>query len=353
MTLSSFQRSFQPVLDRAVRDALRRVRALTKDGDVRGVAEYAGHIARQDGKRLRPYLAVLMYRAAGGRKMQDAIRLSVALELFHAFALIHDDIMDQGTLRHGLRTVHLEIARRRKAAKRIGDLDRIGESHAILAGDLLFTWAMGILSSHSGISERCLEKARCLFSSLSEEVIIGQMLDVDLPTRAKTTRSMINEKMRRKTAGYSFVKPLQFGAALAGADRRIHRWCETFGTSLGLAFQIQDDLLDLTVPSAVSKKTPFSDLTERQQTVFTQDIREHGTIGQRRELERMMGKRLTEMDRSRVDKLFRGSGSLAAGANGMLGHFTDAEAFVGRSTFSQGMRSELNKLVFAIKNRTH
>lgn len=350
--LRAFQKSFQRVLDTEVERAIRRSRAVTGDATVSGIIAYAAKIVRKDGKRLRPYLANFMYRASGGSRGADALRLSVALELFHAFALIHDDVMDRGKTRHGLATIHLEVAQRLRAEKRVGDTARTGESQAILAGDLLLTWAHGVLDADVRIPSDHVASAREVFAAMSEEVIIGQMLDIDLSTQRATRLQKINEKMLHKTAGYSFVKPLQFGAALAGQSKRDAQWCEEFGSALGLAFQIQDDLLDLTVPSAQSHKTAFSDLSERQQTVFTQYIVDHGTPAERTELRRMFGTPLSEKDRPRIYKLFSKSGALAHGESRIRQLFSRAERSLDASHLSVSSKRECREVIQSISARS-
>jgi len=350
--LRTFQKSFQHVLDAEVERAVRRSRAVTSNATILGIIAHAARIVRQDGKRLRPYLANFMYRAAGGKRNADALRLSVALELFHAFALIHDDVMDRGKTRHGLTTVHLEVAKRLRAEKRAGDASRVGESQAILAGDLMLTWALGVFEEDVRISSDRVAAARRVFHAMSEEVIVGQMLDVDLSTRRSASLRNITEKMLHKTAGYSFVKPLQFGAALAGQSRRLWPWCKDFGSAIGLAFQIQDDLLDLTATSAQSHKTAFSDLTERQQTIFTQYIADHGTPKQRAELGRMFGRPLTERDRPRINKLFSESGALAHGESRIRRLLARAETALNASPLSASAKREGSDLIAAIRSRS-
>lgn len=351
--LRAFQKEFQQALNAETEHALRRSRAVTGNPTVNGIIAYAAKIVRQDGKRLRPYLANFMYRAAGGGRHADALRLSVALELFHAFALIHDDVMDRGKTRHGLITMHLEVAKRLRKTRRAGDVVRTGESQAILAGDLLLTWAKGILDSDVHIPSECIAEARSVFSAMSEEVILGQMLDIELSTQQATSLVRITEKMRHKTAGYSFIKPMQFGIALAGQSKRYSDWCEEFGSALGLAFQIQDDLLDLTVPSVRSHKTVFSDLSERQHTYFSQHIVDHGTPKQRAELRQIFGQPLSEKDRPRIHKLFVDSGALAKGEAQIRKLFARAESALTASRLPVDAQRECRDLLLSIRSRSH
>ncbi|KAA0205650.1 hypothetical protein EDM68_04930 [Candidatus Uhrbacteria bacterium] len=195
MRLPEFKKRFDKVLARFLDRKMREMRGLVRDAYIRSVIEHARTLSIAGGKRIRPYLAYTMYRAAGGRS-ERIIDTLVGLELFHAFALVHDDVMDRGTSRHGVATAN----------------KKFGDAQAILVGDLLFNWAWEILAPTS---------ARAIFAKMVDEVIAGQMLDVDAVRRSRVTDAFIEEKMRLKTAMYSFVRPMQFGVSLAGNMERV------------------------------------------------------------------------------------------------------------------------------------
>ena len=349
--LHSFRKIFDPHLATILTARMDVSRRLTSDQDVQDIVAYAGTVALAGGKRVRPYLAWIMYQAFGGKKSRTVFDILAALELFHVFCLIHDDVIDRGTSRHGVPTAHVAITTRLTTQKRHGDLEHIAEGQAILLGDLLFAWVTHLfrnLPSHTVTPPR----ASSLFYRMVDEVVIGQMLDVDLMTRVTATTQLVDEKMRLKTANYTFVRPMQIGAALAGAPRAIDRFCETFGTAIGLAFQIQDDLFDLTVPTAQIGKTTFSDLTNRQHTLFTQYILEHGNRDQKKQLTALFGATLSEKDRPRIAKLFTDSGALAYGEAVMCAHFSDATNAIERTRLPEQTKQELRTLVVAVRNRT-
>lgn len=341
--LRAFRKTFQPLLERFLRGKEAQGRRVTHDPAVRGYAAYAAKLVVHGGKRIRPYLADILYRAAGGREVRRARETWVGLELFHAFALIHDDIMDEGEHRHGLRTMHVEASARLKNARRLGDLSRAGESQGILAGDLLFNWAQELMSKD--------ERTRKIFMHMVDEVIYGQMIDVDLSTRRAASSRAIMEKMRLKTAGYTFVRPMQIGVALAGKRAGLDRFCERFGMPLGLAFQIQDDLLDLTASSAETGKTVFSDLTKRQHTLVTRYVEERGTRGQRAELSRLMGRRLSEKDRPRITALFTASGAFSYCGRLVRRHLETAECVLAKERLPKKEKTELHDLIVSLRNR--
>jgi geranylgeranyl diphosphate synthase type I len=146
-----------------------------------------------------------------------------------------------------------------------------------------------------------------------DEVVIGQMLDVDMMTRRDTSLDVIQQKTLLKTASYTFIRPLQIGAALADKSAECEEFCHELGLGLGMAFQTQDDLLDLIGTPATTQKTLFSDLRENQHTIFTQYILEYGSETERETLRQLLGADLQPQDRDRVIDLFESSGAIAHG----------------------------------------
>jgi geranylgeranyl diphosphate synthase type I len=349
--IASFKRRFEPQLKRFLDQRVLSFRTDTSDPFIVGLVTYAERLILHEGKRIRPYMAHLMYRAAGGRNDRAAMELFTAFETFHAFALVHDDIIDRGVTRHSLPTAHRFVASQLRSKRRRGDAEHVGEGQAILLGDHLFAWSLERMSRNPGFTDAAFKKAQACFYRMVEEVITGQMIDVDLTTRPRATRRLIDEKMRLKTAGYTFIRPLQVGAALAGAPNSVVKFCEAFGLNLGLAFQTQDDLLDLVSPASALKKTVFSDLREHQHTYFTQHIFEHGTGKQIKELRGLLGSDLTERDRPRVMRLFDSSGAFEHGTRLMDRQFDAAEKLLARSVFRKKDKLELLELVRYIRNR--
>jgi geranylgeranyl diphosphate synthase, type I len=316
MDLKTFRKRFQPLFEGFLRAKSRHNAAWAQDSFIERIIAYPERLAGAEGKRIRPYMAWLGYQSGGTTEQigdEIVMKTLLSLELFHVFALVHDDIMDQGTSRHGVATTHLMVTDALRAEQRTGDLARVGEAHAILLGDLLFQWSQEAFYGTSGIDPAARERAASYFRTMIEEVIVGQMMDVDLTTRLQVADAFVERKIHLKTSGYTFVRPLQIGVALAGGSPELLKWCEQFGTAIGRAFQLQDDLLDLTVPSEGTGKTAFSDLHERQHTLFTQYILAHGTSEQRAELHALFGAMLTEEDRPRVTALFESSGAFAYG----------------------------------------
>ncbi len=228
MTLAAYRAEFDPFLAKLLRVRAERALAVSNDPLVRELVDHAQVLAAA-GKRLRPYMAYLGYLSAGGSHNDKIMSISAGLELFHTFALVHDDIMDGDIERRGIMTVH-EYARQKLGSSRLGD------GMGILVGDLLFQWARELLPDH--------ELAPYL-SAMIDEVIVGQMLDVKLASRGKEiTREEIDHMLLLKTASYSFIRPLQIGAAAHGITPELENVFSEFGRALGFAFQLQDDYFD-------------------------------------------------------------------------------------------------------------
>ncbi len=257
-------------------------------------------ITLSGGKRLRPALVYYGFKAYQSLKINDCdktllehdfvtakdlekeiLKISLTVELFHTACLIHDDIMDNAQYRHGVQTVHKYFE---EYFKRHSDLSRINPLHdsgvalrapqndekgelprnlAILAGDLVLIWSEEILTKCQ--KEFVLPpKVREIYDQLREEVIFGQTLDVIKVQPC--TRSHLLKMYTYKTAKYSFERPLQLGAALAGADEKVLRQLSRYAIPAGIAFQIQDDILEIFGKNL--DKDADSDLKEGKETLL-------------------------------------------------------------------------------------
>jgi geranylgeranyl diphosphate synthase type I len=275
----------------------------------------------------------------------------VSLELFHIFCLIHDDIIDNGTERHGMPTAQCRVAALLREEGRTQDAERIGQAQALLLGDMLFAWAQEAFHANRDFDDSTRGAAARYFGRMIDEVVIGEMLDVDMTSSPTTTFSAIQQKMLLKTASYTFIRPLQIGAALAGRGTQAEKFCHDFGLAVGVAFQIQDDLLDIVGTPETTHKTLFADLREAQHTYFTQFIFENGTPAQQLELRGLMGADLGPQDRPRVLELFESSGALAKGRSDITWHFDHAQALLEKSPVPRAHRGSFENLLATLQNR--
>ncbi|MEY4876366.1 MAG: hypothetical protein RL708_1515 [Bacteroidota bacterium] len=189
----------------------------------KGLYEAIDYILKLGGKRVRPTLVLMGCELFDG-KASNALPAAAAIELFHNFSLIHDDIMDHAPLRRGKPTVHEEY-----------DLDT-----AILSGDAAMVMAYDELVK---LPVKKLQSAIKLFNKTSLEVCEGQQMDMIFETKQKVTTVDYLEMIRLKTA-VLLGCAIQMGAMLADADEKQQKLIYEFGMETGLAFQLQDDILD-------------------------------------------------------------------------------------------------------------
>lgn len=184
----------------------------------------AQYILQLGGKRVRP-VCVLMGNELFGDIIPDAYHAATAIELFHNFSLIHDDIMDKAPIRRGMETVH----------------QKYGESTALLAGDVMFVRAYEYLNK---IHINNLQKVLHLFNETASAVCEGQQLDMDFEKRSTVGLEEYVGMITLKTS-VLLAASLKLGAILGGASQNSQHHLYEFGKNLGIAFQVQDDYLDV------------------------------------------------------------------------------------------------------------
>ncbi|GLZ53345.1 polyprenyl synthetase family protein [Actinomycetospora sp. NBRC 106378] len=231
------------------------------------------------GKRLRPTFAWWGWRGAGGAERPDptpdvVLHTVSALELVQVCALVHDDLIDDSDLRRGIPTVHSRWTARHAERGWIGASDRLGAAVAILVGDLALAWSDDMLRA-SGLDAPTLARAAAVWDAMRTEMLTGQFLDVVGHATDQATPEGVLRISRYKTAAYTIERPLHLGAALAGADADLVAAYRRFGTDLGIAFQLRDDLLGVFGDPAVTGKPAGDDLREGKRTLLVALARRH------------------------------------------------------------------------------
>jgi geranylgeranyl diphosphate synthase type I len=180
------------------------------------------------GKRLRPAFAYWGWRAVADREADPSIlRFFAALELLHACALVHDDVIDDSATRRGLPTVHRLFAEQHRDRHLGGSADQFGMSAAILLGDLALVWADDIVAT-TELSPDARRRVQQVWSDIRTEVLGGQYLDIVAESSGATTVASAMTVNTYKTASYTVTRPLQLGLA-AAADRPTCRRSSTSG----------------------------------------------------------------------------------------------------------------------------
>ena len=220
------------------------------------------------GKRLRPAFAYWGWRAVAGTEPESAVlRLFSALELLHACALVHDDVIDASATRRGLPTVHRIFTERHRSNDWHGSSEQFGLSAAILLGDLALVWADDIVAT-AAIDTEAHRRVQRVWSAIRTEVLGGQYLDiVNESSGSETVASALTVNIY-KTASYTISRPLQLGAAAAADRPEILEAFHELGTSLGVAFQLRDDVLGVFGDPAVTGKPSGDDLRSGKRTVL-------------------------------------------------------------------------------------
>jgi len=278
-------------------------------------AELVDEVARLvagGGKRLRPALLALAYRACGGRSEAAAARLGLATELLHTYLLIHDDVMDRAELRRGRATTHAAFAERHRLQRVRGDAEHFGRTVAILAGDLAHTWAAELSRPHPG-AEGDPEAVARAFDAMCEEVIGGQYLEMLLPRREEPTEEELLRVLRLKSGRYTVERPVELGALLAGAPAAVVDGFRSWGEAAGEAFQLQDDVLGTFGEAEAVGKPVASDLAEGKLTFLVHHALAGAAPEDREWLRGALGRgELAGADVERARRILRESGGLAA-----------------------------------------
>ncbi|WP_330253764.1 polyprenyl synthetase family protein [Nocardia sp. NBC_00565] len=223
------------------------------------------------GKRTRPAFAWTGWLGAGGDPAgPDAaavLNACAALELVQACALVHDDIIDSSRTRRRFPTVHVDFEQRHRERGWAGDSAHFGTSVAILVGDLALAWADDMVHA-SGLDAAAIARFAPVWALMRTEVLGGQLLDIHGESAGDESVTAALRINRYKTAAYTVERPLHLGAALADADARLIEAYRTFGTDIGIAFQLRDDLLGVFGDPAVTGKPSGDDLREGKRTVL-------------------------------------------------------------------------------------
>ena len=222
-----------------------------------GLYEPIGYTLAAGGKRVRPQLALLATKLFGGNE-EDVLPAALALEVFHNFTLLHDDVMDKAQVRRGRPTVHVKW----------------NANTAILSGDQMMIEAYKLLSQ---VPEDKLATTLRLFNQMATEICEGQQYDVDFESREDVTIPEYMEMIRLKTS-VLLATALRIGAYIADATDEQQEQIYNYGIHLGLAFQIQDDMLDCYGDQATFGKAIGGDIAENKKTYLWLTAAQKGAI---------------------------------------------------------------------------
>lgn len=312
-------------------------------------------VALAGGKRLRPFMSMLMYEAYSGNSSEKVLPVAAAQEVMHLAMLIHDDIMDGDLVRHGEPNVTArvfeeykdlipdEVERRRRA-----------EHSALLMGDLLVGEAYGLTDDIDGIDPRVMGRTRRLFRTAMRTVVGGQLDDFEAPfigERAASPRRIAHDK----TAHYTFVTPLLVGATLAEAPGEELDKLQKIGETTGIAYQLRDDILGVFGDPKVTGKSADGDLREDKRTLLSEVFGSVASAEEKERFEMLQGYMRTYPDDPTPARHLR---TLLQPAKQIVereiqGSRTEVTQLIGELAVRSDYRRALKKLVVRSLDRDH
>ncbi len=243
------------------------IQALDWHREPYGLYEPIAYTLASGGKRLRPQLVLLGTELFGG-KATEALPAALAIEVFHNFTLLHDDLMDKAPVRRGKPTVY----------------KRWNDNTAILSGDQMMIEAYRLLAQ---LPDAVLPTVLRLFNRMATEICEGQQYDMEFETRNDVSLDEYMHMIRLKTS-VLLATALQIGAYIAGATEAEQQALYDYGIHVGLAFQIQDDVLDVYGDPATFGKTVGGDILCNKKTCMLLTARENAAGEDLAELGRLL-----------------------------------------------------------------
>ena len=315
-------------------------------GLAKKIIDRVDKIAMAEAKRIRPFVVFLMYKEAQQDEKDIDWKPFLAIELFHLFGLIHDDIMDCDSKRRGKKTVHEFIKE-----TEFNDEDRsthVSNSLAILAGDLVYSWVNELFFQSKSYPIEAKRRAKEYFFKMSEEVMVGQIMDMD--NREGKDVEYLFKKMSLKTSSYTFVRPMQIGVALGGGSENKMKFCEKWGQKMGLAFQIQDNLIDFT--SSETGKDDFSDIKEGTLNILTYFVKQNKPESFDNILKATLNsKEISKKEKKQIKNLFESSGAIEYAENQVENYLNKSKQLLQEYELSTEIKTELSNLINLLENR--
>jgi geranylgeranyl diphosphate synthase, type I len=277
------------------------------------------------------------------------LQACAGLEVLHASALVHDDLMDASDLRRGRPAAHVSFMQGHKQLGFHSDSAAYGAAGAILLGDLLQGWAeelirgCGLVGTLAGLE---------MFDICRNEVIAGQFLDVTAQARGYADVDAAMRVLRFKSAKYSIERPIQIGATLSGrCNKGILAELSAFGLPLGEAFQLRDDLLGVFGDPSVTGKPAGDDLSEGKRTVLVALTLDAAPPAEAKFLNNKLGSPLTDAEVKELQQIIDQSGAKAQVEHVIQELFERALDALTRAEISPNAREALGLLAQAATHR--
>lgn len=305
------------------------------------------------GKRIRPMLMLGSYRVFGGDRTFDnnsMLRAALSLELLHSFILIHDDVIDQSERRRRLPTFHKLVE------ERLGKIDgaaRIGSNVAVVVGDIIFAMAVDTLRS-TDFSPAIRDAALAHFLRYISDTGAGEVYDILLGTRdiARVEEADIMRMYTLKTTRYTFEAPLVLGALLAGLNEDQLRELAELIEPVGLAFQIQNDLIEYQQFKGVDRLRQ-TDILEGKKTLLLRVAYDNLIDVDRSFLQLCLSTRTSnDASVSKIEQLIDKSGAVGLLTQRMEALFQKSETALDHSSFTPAQRDGLREAFSLVRQQT-
>ncbi|MCK5466267.1 polyprenyl synthetase family protein [Candidatus Parcubacteria bacterium] len=285
---------------------IKQIKNQEKPDELLEMTESLRDFILRSGKRIRPILFYRGYIIAGGKDKERILKAAISVELIHSFLLIHDDIIDQDNFRHGNLSMHCRYKEKykNKSSK------HFEISMAIIVGDLAHNFGYEVLSKLDFLLDLKI-KAIDKMNQIVSNTIAGEATDVMLSVNSDFDINKIIEMQKYKTAQYTIEGPLHLGAILAGADEKFLKLLSEFSIPLGIAFQIQDDIIGIFGDEKKTGKPVGSDIKEGKKTLLIAKALEVANKKQKDIILTASGnKKLNLDDIENVKKIIKETGSL-------------------------------------------
>ncbi len=307
-----------------------------------------GRLVLAGGKRLRPAFCHWGFIGAGGDpEATMVVNAGAAFELMHAFALFHDDVMDDAHSRRGNITTHTVFAQHHRDGAWAGEARRFGEGVAILVGDLAFVYGDMMMSGAGA-------EAWAIWNELRIELNVGQVLDILGSVRNERSRTRAEQICRYKSGKYTLERPLHLGAALAAPERlpELLPALSAYGLPLGDAFQMRDDVMGAFGDPQITGKPVGGDLREGKPTPLMARAVERATAAQAEVLALVGRADLGDEQVARVQQVIIDTGALADLEATIARLTVEAVAALGVAPITTDARDELVALATYVSQRT-
>lgn len=294
------------------------------------------------GKRLRGALVKLGFELSGNKYESEILKSAVAIEIFQTAILAQDDIVDQSPTRRGKKTIHTALGN-----------DHYAISQTMMLGDTGFFLALKLIGESNFPPER-VNKALQSFSETMLKTAIGEMLDIELSQKdVEQVEEDAITIFKLKTSRYTITGPLHLGAILGGADQSLLDSMNKFGEDLGVAFQIQDDILGVFGDEKELGKSVTSDIEEGKNTLLITEAQRKATPEQQAVLDKYYGNgEVSEEGLKAVREIFEQTGALEYSRTKALEYINRAKLVIPEITADKNYQQILSELSEFLVNRS-